>query len=173
MYLRTLISCSWKGYKLFIFISGFNIRLFTYNSCFVVQLCSTLKPHELQHTRLLCPPLSPGVCPNSHPLSRWYHPTISSSVATLSSALSLSQHQGLFQWVSFLHQVDRVLSSSISPSNEYSVLISFWIDWFDLFAIQGTLKSLLQHRNLKLSILQHLALLWFNCHIHTWLLEKP
>ena len=46
-------------------------------------------------------------------------------------------------------------SFSISPSNEYSVLISFRIDWFDLLAVQGTLKSLLQHHNLKASILQH------------------
>ena len=48
-------------------------------------------------------------------------------------------------------------SSSISPSNEYSGLISFMIDWFDLFAVQGTLKSLLQHHNLKESILWCLA----------------
>ena len=63
-------------------------------------------------------------------------------------ALNLSQHQGLFQWVGSLHQVDKVseVSFSISPSNEYSGLISFRIDWFDLFAVQGTLKSLLQHQ---------------------------
>jgi len=48
-------------------------------------------------------------------------------------------------------------SFSLSPSNEYSGLISFRIDWFDLFAVQGTLKSLLQHHNLKASILQHSA----------------
>ena len=48
-------------------------------------------------------------------------------------------------------------SFSISPSNEYSQLISFRIDWFDLFAVQGTLKSFLQHHSLKVSVLQHLA----------------
>ena len=48
-------------------------------------------------------------------------------------------------------------SFSISPSNEYSGLISFRIDWFDLLAVQGTLKSLLQHHSLKASILQHSA----------------
>ena len=48
-------------------------------------------------------------------------------------------------------------SFSISPSNEYSVLISFRMDWFDLLAVQGTLKSLLQHHNLKESILRHSA----------------
>ena len=49
-------------------------------------------------------------------------------------------------------------SFSISPSNEYSGLISFWMDWLDLFAVQGTLKSLLQHHSSKASILQHSAL---------------
>ena len=67
-------------------------------------------------------------------------------------AFNLSQHQGLFQWVSSLHQ-DRSFSFSISPSNEYSGLISFRIDWFDLLAVPGTLKSLLQHHNSKASIL--------------------
>ena len=62
---------------------------------------------------------------------------------------------------------------SISLSNESSRLISFGIDWFDLLAVQVTLKSLLQHHNLKASVLQHSASLWSNSHNHTWLLEKP
>ena len=61
------------------------------------------------------------------------------------------QHQGLFQWVS---SKEWRYSFSISPSNEYSGLISFKIDWFDLLAVQGTPKSLLQHHSLKASILQ-------------------
>ena len=73
-------------------------------------------------------------------------------------AFNLSQHQGLFQWVGSLHQVAKVLELqlqfSISPSNEYSGLISFRIDWFDLLAVQGTFKSLLQHHSSKASILQ-------------------
>ena len=66
-----------------------------------------------------------------------------------------SLSQGLFQWVGSSHYVVKILefSFSISPSNEYSWLISFRIDWFDLFAVQGTLKSLLQHHNSKASIL--------------------
>ena len=64
-------------------------------------------------------------------------------------------------------------SFSINPSNENSGLISFRIDQFDLLAVQGNLKSLLQDHNLKASILQHSAFLWSNSHIHTWLLEKP
>ena len=62
-------------------------------------------------------------------------------------------------------------SFSISPSNEYSGLISFRTDWLDLLAIQGTLKSYLQHHSSEASILQCSA--FFNSHIHTWLLEKP
>ena len=74
-------------------------------------------------------------------------------------AFSLSQHQGLSQGVNFYHQMAKVLefSFSISPSNEYSGLISFRMDWLDLLAVQGTLKSLLQHHSSKASILQHSA----------------
>ena len=80
----------------------------------------------------------------SHPLFFPSHP-----------AFYLSQHQGLFQWVSSSYQVAKYwsFSFSISPSNEYSGLISFRIDWFDLLAVQGTLKSVLQHPNSKASIL--------------------
>ena len=76
----------------------------------------------------------------SHPLSSPSPP-----------ALNPSQHQGLFQWVSSLHQVAKVLefSFNISPSNEHPGLISFRMDWFDLFAVQGTLKRLLQHHSSK------------------------
>ena len=74
-------------------------------------------------------------------------------------AFNLSQHQGLFQRVSSSHQVAKYwsFSFSISPSNECSALISFRVDWFDLLAAQGTLKSLLQHHSSKASILQHSA----------------
>ena len=72
-------------------------------------------------------------------------------------AFILSQHQGLFQWVSSLHQVAKYWSFSfrISPSNKYSGLISSRMDWLDLLAVQVTLKSLLQHHSSKASILQH------------------
>ena len=70
-------------------------------------------------------------------------------------AFNLPQQQGLFQWVSSLHPVAKYwsFSFSISPSNDYSVLISFRMDWLDLLAVQGTLKSLLQHHSSKSSIL--------------------
>ena len=72
-----------------------------------------------------------------------------------SPAFNLSQHQGLYQWVGSLRQVAKVLELQlhISPSNEYSGLISFRMDWLDLLAVQGTLKSLLRHHNSKTSIL--------------------
>ena len=80
----------------------------------------------------------------SHPLS-----------APSPPAFNLSQHQGLFQWVSSSHQWPKYWSFSfnISPSNEYSGLISFRMDWLDLLALQGTLKSLLQHHSSKALIL--------------------
>ena len=73
------------------------------------------------------------------------HPLLSPSPP----ALNLSQHQGLFQGVSSSHQVAKVLELQLqlSPSNEYSGLISFRTDWFDLLAVRGTLKSLLQHHS--------------------------
>ena len=91
-------------------------------------------------------------------------------------AFSLSQHQGLFKWVSSSHQVAKYwsFSFSISLSNEYLGLISFRSDWFDLLAVWGTLKNLLQHHSSKAYVLQRSAFfLWSHSHIHTWLLEKP
>ena len=72
-----------------------------------------------------------------------------------SPVLNLSQHQGLLQWVHSSYRVGRVLelSFSDSPSNEYSGLISFRIDWFDPLAIQGSLKNLLRHHSLKVSVI--------------------
>ena len=64
-------------------------------------------------------------------------------------------------------------SFSISPSNGYSGLISFKMNWFDLLAVQGTLESLLQHHSSKASILWCSAFFIGHYHIHTWLLKKP
>ena len=107
--------------------------------------CSTPSPSPI-----------PGVYPKSCPLSVWCHPAISSTVIHFSPpAFNLSQHQGLFKWVSSSHQVVKYwrFSFNINPSNEYSGLISFRMDWLDLLAVQGTLKSLLQHLSSKASIL--------------------
>ena len=64
-------------------------------------------------------------------------------------------------------------SFSISPSNEYSGMIFFRMDWWDLLAVQGTLKSLLQHYGSKASIFGAQLSLWSSSHTHTWLLGKP
>ena len=74
-------------------------------------------------------------------------------------AFNLSQHQGLFWWVGSSHQVAKLLELqfSISPSSEYSGLIAFRIDWLNLLAVQGILKSLLQHHTLKVWILRSLV----------------
>ena len=117
---------------------------------------NSLWPHGLQRNRLPGPSLSPRVCSNSCPLSWWCHPTISSSVVPFSSYHQSVPVSGSF-WMSQLHirwPKYWSFSFSISSPNEYSGLISFWIDWFDLLAVQETLKSFLQHYNSKASILQ-------------------
>ena len=134
----------------------------------------SLQPRGLECSKLPCPSLSSRVCSNSGPGNQWCYLTISSSAAPFLFAISLSQHQGLSQWVSSSHQVPKYWIFSIIPSNEYSGLISFSIDWFDFFAVQGTLKSLLQHHDLKASVLQCSAFfIWSNSDIGTWLMEKP
>ena len=89
----------------------------------------------------------------------WVGDAIQPSHSLLPSS-TFAFNQGLIQWVASSHQVTKYWSFSfgISPSNEYSLLVSFRMDWFDLLAVQGTLKSLLQHHSSKASILQHSAL---------------
>ena len=112
------------------------------------------QPQGLQHTRLPCPSPTPGACSNSCPLSQWCHPTISSSVVPSSSrfqsfpaSVFSSESVLCIRWPKYWS-----FSFSISPSNDYSGLISFRMDWFDL-AVQGTLKSLLQHHSSKALVL--------------------
>ena len=110
--------------------------------------------------QLLCPLLFPGVCSNSYPLSQWCHLIISSSASPFFFCLHSSLTLGSFSNQLALHiRWPKYWSFSITPSTEYSGLISFRIDWFYLLAVQGTLKSLLQHHDSKLSILQHSAFL--------------
>ena len=117
----------------------------------------SLQPHESQHARLPFPSLSPGVCTSLCPLSPWDYPTISSSVTPFSFCLQSfpalvsfpSESTILIRWPKYWSFI-----FSISPSNQYSGLISFRMDWFGLLTVQGTLESLLQHHNLKASVLQ-------------------
>ena len=122
-------------------------------------MSNSLQPRGLQHARPPCPSPAPGAYSNSCPSSQWCHPTISSLSSPSPPAPNPSQHKGLFQWVSSSHQVAKVLSFSFdtSPSNEQPGLISFRMDCLDPLAVQGTLKSLLQHHGSKASILQHSA----------------
>ena len=212
----------------------------------VVSDC--LRPHGLQHARLLCPSQTSGACSNSCLSSWWHHSTIKPPLSPSHSTFNLSQHQSLFQGVSFLHQVTKVFefqlqhepfavvqliscvqlfvtpstaalqaslsytisqslfklmsidsvmppnnvilchplllltsifpsimvfsdesdlyirwpnywsfNFSISPFNEYLEVISHRIERLDLLAVQGTLKSLLQHHSSKASVLWHSA----------------
>ena len=103
----------------------------------------SLWPHGLQHTRLPCPSPPLEAYSNSCPSSRWCHPT---SVIPFSSHLQSFPASGAFQISQFFASGGQSIGScsfSISPSNEYSGLISFRMDWLDLLAVQGTLKSLL------------------------------
>ena len=90
-------------------VSSSAFGLHTCISCSVTQSCLTLRPHGLQHSRLLCALPSPRVCSYLCLLNWWCHPTVSSSVAPSPLVFSLSQHWGLFHWVSSSHQVAKVL----------------------------------------------------------------
>ena len=113
----------------------------------------SLWPHGLQHARLPCPSPTPGVYLDSCPLSQWYHPTVLSLSSPSPSTLNLSQ-RGLFKWVSFSHQVAKVLEFQLQHQSFQCIFrTDFLYDYFDLLAVQGTLKSLLQHHSSKASIL--------------------
>ena len=130
----------------------------------------SLRPHESQHARPPCPSPTLGVhsdstaiesvMPSSHlilcpPLLLL--PPIPPSIRVFSNESTFH-----IRWPKYLS-----FSFSIGLSNEYSGLISFRVDWFDVLAVQGTLKSLLQHHNLNLSILRSQPSLWSNSHICT------
>ena len=119
-------------------------------------MCDSLQTHGLQHARLPCPSLSrsllrltsiESVMPSNHLILCYpllLLPSIFPSIRVFSSESVLH-----IRW-----PMDWSFSFSITPSNEYSGLISFRIDWFDLLAVQDTLKSLLQHHSSKASVLQ-------------------
>ena len=126
-------------------------------SCSVVS--DSLQPHESQHARPPCPSPTPRVHSDWHPLSQWCHPAISSSVIPVSSCPQ-SLPASVFSNESTLHMrwpKYWSFSFSIIPSKEILGLISLRMYWLDLLAVQGTLKSLLQHHSSKASILQRSA----------------
>ena len=119
-----------------------------------------LWPHEPQHARPPCPSPTPGVHPNPCPLSRWCHPTISSSVIPFSSCPQSFPTSGSFQmsqlFASGSQNIGVSASTLVLPMNTQD-WFSFRMDWLDLFAVQGTLKSLLQHHSSKALILRRSA----------------
>ena len=117
-------------------------------SCSVMS--NSLQPHGLQHARLPCPSPSPGASSNSYPLIQWCRPTILCRRLLLLPSIFpsiriFSNESALgIRWPEYW-------SFGFSPSNEYSGLISFRIDWFDLHAVQGTLKSSTQFESINSS----------------------
>ena len=117
----------------------------------------SLLSHEAQHIRPPCPSQTRGVYPNTCSPSRWCHPAISSSVVPFSSCPPIPPSIRVFSNESTLRMRWPKYWSfnfSISPSNEHPGLICFRMDWLDLLAVQGTLKSLLQHHSSIASILR-------------------
>ena len=145
--------------------------------CSVAKLCLTLCDlMGLQQARLPCLSLSPRISSNSCPLSWWCYLIISYSVVPFFFCLWFFPSIRVFsnesalpiRWPKYWS-----FSFSISPSNEYSGLISFKIDWFDLLAVQETLKSLFQHTTVqKRQFFGAQPSLWVNPHIPKWLLEN-
>ena len=126
-------------------------------SCSVMS--DSLRPHGLQHAMLSCPSPTPGVCsdssftsvmPSNHLIL--CHPLLLLLLIFPSIRVFSNKSVLHIRWPKYWS-----FSFSISPSNEYSGLTSFRIDWLDLLANQGTLKSLLQHHSSKASILRHSA----------------
>ena len=116
---------------------------------------NSLQPHELQHARPPCPSPNPRVHSDSCPSGQWCHPAISSSVIPFSCPQSLiaSESFSMSQTLCMRWPKYWSFSFSIIPSKEHPGLISFRMDWLDVLAAQGTLKSLLQHHSSKASIL--------------------
>ena len=123
-------------------------------------MSDSLQPHGMQHVRPSCPSPTPRAYSHSWPASRWLNPIISSSVVPFSSHLQSFAESESFQMSPFFTSGGKKcwsFSFNISPSNEYSGLISFRMDWMDLCAAQRTLKSLLWHHSSKASILWYSA----------------
>ena len=149
-----------------------HIQEYTLSSVQFSHPVTSLRPHRLQHARLPCPSPTPGACSNSCPLSRWCYPIISSSVIHFSSCLQSFPATGYFLmsklFTSGGQSIVASASTSVLPMNtqDWSPLMN----WLDLLAIQGILKSILQHHSSKASILRCSA--FFTVQL-SWLLERP
>ena len=119
-------------------------------------MVDSLQPHGLQHARLSCPSPTPRACSNSCPLSQWCHPNIIFCRIHFLPPSSFPKIRVFSKQSVLCIRCPKYwsFSFSISPSNDYSGLISFRIEWFYFLAVQGTLKSPLQNHSSKASILQ-------------------
>ena len=135
----------------------------------------SLRPHGLQHSRLPCPSPTPGVYSNSCPSSRWCHPAISSSVVHSSSHLQSFPDQSLFQWVSSLHQVAKVLEFQLEhQSFQWVTQTDFLYDWLALSPCSPRDSQVFSNTIVqKHQFFSTQPSLWSNSHICTWILEKP
>ena len=144
-------------------------------SCCCSVIYDSSWPHGLQHNRLPCPSLCPGVCTNSCPLSQWCHPTISSSVIPFSSCTQSFLGIRVFSNESvFCIRWPKYWSFSISPSSEYLGLISFRVELTGLIFLQfkGFSRVFSNAKIWKHQSSSAQPSLWSKSHIHTWLLEK-
>ena len=133
-------------------------------------MSASLQPLGLQHARLPFPSLSPRVCSSFMSIELVMPSNYLILCRPLLLVASVFPSIRVFSSESALHTrwpKYWSFSFSISPSREYSGLVSFRIDWFDLLAVQRTLKSFLQPHSSKASILQYFSFLMSNSHIHT------
>ena len=142
----------------------------------ITQSCLTLQSHRLQHARLPCPSPTPGVHPNLCPSSWWCHPTVSSSIVPCSSCLQSFPASGSFPvsqfFASGVQSIGVSTTASVFPMNSQDWFPLGWTGWISLQSkrlsrvFSNTIIQKHQFFSAQLS-------LWFNSHIHTWLLEKP
>ena len=143
-------------------------------SCSVVS--DSLRPHGLQHTRPPCPSPAPRACSNSYPLSRWCHPTISSSVVLFSSHLQSFPASGSFQMSQFFtsggQRIGVSASASVLPMNIQDWFPLGLTDWISLQS-KGLSRVFSNTTVQKHQFFGAQPSSQSNSHIHTWLLEKP
>ena len=164
------------GLSRFCWISHFLIIGHWDYCCSVVESRLTLWPHGPEHTRLLCPLLSPRVCSNSCPFNQWHHPTISSSVALFSSCPQSFPASGSFPKSQFFasdgQSIGASASASVLPMNIQGWLSSGWTGLISLQS-KGLSKVFSNTIVQKHQFFSTQPSLWSNSHIRTWLLKKP
>ena len=136
-------------------------------------MSDSLQPHGLQNARLPCPLLTPGACSNSCPLSRWCHPTISSSVIRFPSCFWSFPASGSFLMSQFCTSGGQSIRASASAS-VLSMNIQNWfpLGLISLLSVQGLSRVFSNITVQKHQFFSTQLSLWSNSHIHTWLLEK-